>query len=151
MKRRPSATQRLQHLIRSKLLRWRRCSSDAQVYLYLYALCHTHSAYRWCTHALHTQVKEQGANGGTNNNYIVSMYAPPSFWFTQWSFFDTEEAIYWLPISSIQLVATHTCIQVKPTNKEPIGDGPFVPCREVVLFSKVFFWKVLKDKCIIIV
>ena len=30
-------------------------------------------------------------------------------------------------------------ITVKPPNKGHIGDGPFVPCREVVLFSEVFF------------
>ena len=38
---------------------------------------------------------------------------------------------------------------VKPQNKGHIGDGPFAPCREVVLFSEVFFltyWKVLKNK-----
>ena len=35
---------------------------------------------------------------------------------------------------------------VKPPNKGHIGDGPFVPCREVVLFSKVFYWKILKGK-----
>ena len=28
---------------------------------------------------------------------------------------------------------------VKPPNKGHIGDGPVVPCREVVLFSEVFF------------
>ena len=28
---------------------------------------------------------------------------------------------------------------VKPPNKGHIGDGPFVPCRAVVLFSEVFF------------
>ena len=28
---------------------------------------------------------------------------------------------------------------VKPPNKGHIGDGPFVPCREVVLFSEVLF------------
>ena len=28
---------------------------------------------------------------------------------------------------------------VKPLNKGHIGDGPVVPCREVVLFSEVFF------------
>ena len=27
---------------------------------------------------------------------------------------------------------------VKPLNKGHIGDGPFVPCREVVLFLEVF-------------
>ena len=30
-------------------------------------------------------------------------------------------------------------ITVKPLNKGHIGDGPFVPCRAVVLFSEVFF------------
>ena len=30
---------------------------------------------------------------------------------------------------------------VKPPNKGHIGDGAFVPCREVV-----FYWKVIKDK-----
>ena len=43
---------------------------------------------------------------------------------------------------------------VKPPNKGHIGDGPVVLCREVVLFSEVFYWKFLKDekitfKCII--
>ena len=28
---------------------------------------------------------------------------------------------------------------VKPPNKGHFGDGPVVPCREVVLFSEVFF------------
>ena len=28
---------------------------------------------------------------------------------------------------------------VKPLNKGHIGDGPVVPCREVVLFLEVFF------------
>ena len=28
---------------------------------------------------------------------------------------------------------------VKPLNKGHFGDGPVVPCREVVLFSEVFF------------
>ena len=28
---------------------------------------------------------------------------------------------------------------VKPPNKGHIGDRPVVPCREVVLFSEVFF------------
>ena len=28
---------------------------------------------------------------------------------------------------------------VKPRNKGHFGDGPVVPCREVVLFSEVFF------------
>ena len=28
---------------------------------------------------------------------------------------------------------------VKPPNKGHIGDGPFVPCRETVLFSEVLF------------
>ena len=28
---------------------------------------------------------------------------------------------------------------VKPPNREYFGDGPFVPCREVVLFSEVLF------------
>ena len=34
---------------------------------------------------------------------------------------------------------------VKLQNKGHIGDGPVVPCREVVLFSEVFsqiYWKV---------
>ena len=31
---------------------------------------------------------------------------------------------------------THT---VKPPNRGHFGDGPFVPCREVVLFSEVLF------------
>ena len=38
---------------------------------------------------------------------------------------------------------------VKPPNKGHFGDGPVVPCREVVLFSEVFFvtyWKFLKDE-----
>ena len=36
---------------------------------------------------------------------------------------------------------------VKPPNKgHTLGTGHFVPCREVVLFSEVFYWKVLKDK-----
>ena len=30
-------------------------------------------------------------------------------------------------------------ITVKPLNKGHVGDGPFVPCREVVLFSEVLF------------
>ena len=29
---------------------------------------------------------------------------------------------------------------VKPPNKGHIGDGPVVPCREVILFSEVFFY-----------
>ena len=28
---------------------------------------------------------------------------------------------------------------VKPPNRGHFGDGPFVPCREVVLFSEVLF------------
>ena len=39
-------------------------------------------------------------------------------------------------------------ITVKPPYKGHIGDGPVVPCGEVVLFSEVFFythWKFLKD------
>ena len=28
---------------------------------------------------------------------------------------------------------------VKPPNKGHVGDGPFIPCREVVLFSEVLF------------
>ena len=32
-----------------------------------------------------------------------------------------------------------TCGTVKPPNKGHFGDGPVVPCREVVLFSEVFF------------
>ena len=28
---------------------------------------------------------------------------------------------------------------LKPPNKGHIGDGPFAPCREVILFSEVFF------------
>ena len=35
---------------------------------------------------------------------------------------------------------------VKPPNKGHVGDGHFVPCREVVLFSEVLFWKFPKDK-----
>ena len=38
---------------------------------------------------------------------------------------------------------------VKPPNKGHIGGGSVVPCREVVLFSEVFFytyWKFFKDK-----
>ena len=35
---------------------------------------------------------------------------------------------------------------VKPLNKGHIWDGLFVPCREVVIFLEVFYWKVLKDK-----
>ena len=30
-------------------------------------------------------------------------------------------------------------ITVKPPNKGHFGDGPVIPCREVVLFSEVFF------------
>ena len=28
---------------------------------------------------------------------------------------------------------------VKPPNKGHVGDGPFVPCKEVVLFLEVLF------------
>ena len=35
---------------------------------------------------------------------------------------------------------------VKPPNKGHVGDGHFVPCREVVPFSEVLFWKFPKDK-----
>ena len=28
---------------------------------------------------------------------------------------------------------------VKPPNRGHFGDGPFVPCREIVLFSEVLF------------
>ena len=35
--------------------------------------------------------------------------------------------------------ATKTISTVKPPNKGHFGDGPVVPCREVVLFSEVFF------------
>ena len=38
---------------------------------------------------------------------------------------------------------------VKPLNKGHSGDGPVVPCREVVLFLEVFFstyWKFLKNE-----
>ena len=34
---------------------------------------------------------------------------------------------------------------VKPPNKGHIGDGLFVPCREVVLFSVVFFLNLLES------
>ena len=49
------------------------------------------------------------------------------------------------------LYGTYVCVSntVKPLNKGQIGDGPFVPCTEVVLFSEVIsqtYWKVLKDK-----
>ena len=40
-------------------------------------------------------------------------------------------------------------LTVKPLNKGHIGDGPVVPCREVVLFSEVYFqtyWDFLKDE-----
>ena len=33
----------------------------------------------------------------------------------------------------------HYITTVKPPNKGHFGDGPVVPCREVVLFSEVFF------------
>ena len=36
-------------------------------------------------------------------------------------------------------LATQCIITVKPPNKGHFGDGPVVPCREVVLFSEVFF------------
>ena len=170
--------------MRSKLLRQRRCSSDAQVHLYLYTpyRAHIQVMYSCTTYAgvgtvgppehihviqnfsceplsccMHTSVVlaicqpfgklwhppfiQTTYTFKVTTIYTVritdSMYVPPSFWFTQWPFFDTEEATYWLPISSIQLVVTH--IQIKPTNKGHIGDGPYVPCREFVLFSKVFF------------
>ena len=32
-----------------------------------------------------------------------------------------------------------TVFTVKPPNSGHFGDGPFVPCREVVLFSEVLF------------
>ena len=35
---------------------------------------------------------------------------------------------------------------VKPPNKGHFGDGPVVPCREVVLFSDVLFGNFLKMK-----
>ena len=52
--------------------------------------------------------------------------------------------IYFVQIGEYFQCATNfTCISlqwsatVKPPNKEHIGDGPFVPCREVVLFSEI--------------
>ena len=33
---------------------------------------------------------------------------------------------------------------VKPPNRGHFGDGPFVPCREVVPFSEVLFFNVLE-------
>ena len=35
---------------------------------------------------------------------------------------------------------------VKPPKKRHFGDGPVVPCREVVLFSDVFFGNLFKGK-----
>ena len=41
--------------------------------------------------------------------------------------------------SSLSHTHTHTHTHtVKPPKKGHIGDGPVVPCREVVLFSEVF-------------
>ena len=42
----------------------------------------------------------------------------------------------WYNITSIWLNNVYT---VKPPNRGHFGDGPFVPCREVVLFSEVLF------------
>ena len=50
-------------------------------------------------------------------------------------------------LTVVSLGPAHTavvrCVQqwttVKPLNRGRFGDGPFVPCREVVLFSKVLF------------
>ena len=52
-----------------------------------------------------------------------------------------------LYMSILQSLIVYTCIPgtyviictVKPPNKGHFGDGPVVPCREVVLFSEVFF------------
>ena len=44
----------------------------------------------------------------------------------------------------VYIIQPHTI--VKPPNKGHIGDGPFVHCRELVLFSEVTYWNVLKDK-----
>ena len=38
-----------------------------------------------------------------------------------------------------QLVSRFCYDTVKPPNRGHFGDGPFVPCREVVFFSKVLF------------
>ena len=38
-----------------------------------------------------------------------------------------------------QFTYLHCSYTVKPPNKGHIGDGSVVPCREVVLFSEVFF------------
>ena len=38
-----------------------------------------------------------------------------------------------------RMLYLHSCSQVKLLNKGHIGDRPFVPCREVVLFSEVLF------------
>ena len=39
---------------------------------------------------------------------------------------------------SVYRIVSHR-YTVKPPNKGHIGDGPVVPCREVVLFLEVFF------------
>ena len=46
----------------------------------------------------------------------------------------------WLRIGKIYAyVQSPFAYTVKPPNKGHFGDRPVVPCREVVLFSEVFF------------
>ena len=40
---------------------------------------------------------------------------------------------------SVQVFKLYRDSTVKPPNRGHFGDGPFVPCREVVLFSEVLF------------
>ena len=48
-------------------------------------------------------------------------------------------------LTAMEMLAGNSLFEytVKPPNKGHIGDRPVVPCREVVLFSEVFYWKFL--------
>ena len=52
-----------------------------------------------------------------------------------------KEKLQWIILLTTAINTNKQAVPstVKPPNKGHIGDGSFVPCREVVLFSEVFF------------
>ena len=83
--------------------------------------------------------------------YVLNAYYPRRIFFSQHSSVTTWPALFLALIATPRirntkhaLVKLHDVTQyipytVKPPNKGHIGDGPVVPCREIVLFSEVFF------------